>query len=70
MQAVNINDSLGIFSRWHAGDIFPENRIWQCMQIVSNGDNLNEMSKPVFWENKVKYFKMSSAEDFTQGAKR
>ena len=29
---------------------FPENRIWHFMQIVSNEDNLREMSKPVFWE--------------------
>ena len=36
------------------------------MQIVSIGDNLHEMSKPVFWE---KYFNMSSAENFTQHAK-
>ena len=39
------------------------------MQIVSNGDNLHEMLKPVFWEKKKKYFKMSSAENFTQSAK-
>ena len=26
----------------------PENRIWHFMQIVSIGDNLHEMSKPVF----------------------
>ena len=25
------------------------------MQIISNGDNLHEMSNPVFWENKKKY---------------
>ena len=37
------------------------------MQTVSNGDNWHEMSDPVFWEN---YFKMSSAENFTQSAKR
>ena len=36
------------------------------MQIVSNGDNLHDMSKPVFWE---KYFKMLTAEIFTQSAK-
>ena len=36
------------------------------MQIVSLGDNLHEMSDPIFWE---KYFKMSSAEIFTQHAK-
>ena len=23
------------------------------MQIVSTGDNLHEMSNPVFWENKI-----------------
>ena len=27
---------------------FPENRIWYFMQIVSSGDNLYEMSNPVF----------------------
>ena len=27
-----------------------ENRLWNFMQIVSLGDNLHEMSKPVFWE--------------------
>ena len=38
------------------------------MQI---GDNLHEMSKPVFWEKKKKkkYLNMSSAEKFTQSAK-
>ena len=45
---------------------FTENRIWQFMQIVSNGDNLHEMSKPVLWEKQEKYFKRSSAENFTQ----
>ena len=30
---------------------FPENRTWHNMQIVSIGDNLHEMSKPVFSEN-------------------
>ena len=34
------------------------------MQIISNGDNLHEMSTPVFLE---KYFNMSAA-DFTQSA--
>ena len=29
---------------------FPENRIWHFMQIVSIGDNLHEMSNPVFWK--------------------
>ena len=31
---------------------FPDKRILHFMQIVSNGDNLHEMSNPVFWENK------------------
>ena len=29
---------------------FPENRSWHFMQIVFTGDNLHEMSKPVFCE--------------------
>ena len=39
------------------------------MQDVSIGDNLHERSKSVFWENEEKYFKMWSAENFTQSAK-
>ena len=39
------------------------------MRIVSIGDNLHEMSKPVFWEKYEKYFNMSSAVNFTQSAK-
>ena len=39
------------------------------MQIVSNGDNLYEMSKPVLWEKQEKISKCSSAEFFTQSAK-
>ena len=30
---------------------FSENRLWQFMQIVCEGDNLHEMSKIIFWEN-------------------
>ena len=37
------------------------------MQTVSS---LHEMSNPVFSEKEEKYFKMSSAENFTQSAKR
>ena len=37
------------------------------MHIVSNWDNLHEMSKPVFWE---KYSDMLSDENFTHSAKR
>ena len=47
---------------------FPENRIWHFMQIVSNGDNLHEMSNPVFWEKKNNV-STSSAENFTQSVK-
>ena len=37
------------------------------MQI---GDNLHEMSNPVFWEQIRKTFKMPVAENFTQSATR
>ena len=40
------------------------------MQIVSFDDNLHNVSKPIFWKKKAKYFKMSSADIFTQNAKR
>ena len=37
---------------------------------VSNGDDLHEMSKPVFWEKVRKTFQyVDSAETFTQTAK-
>ena len=39
------------------------------MQIVSNGDNLHEMSNPIFREKQEKYFKLVSAENFTQSVK-
>ena len=42
-----------------------------CMETICNfmhGDNLHEMSDPVSWE-KIKYFKMLSAENFIQSAK-
>ena len=40
------------------------------MQIVSTRNNLHEMSNPSSWEKYEKYFKMSSAENCTQSAKR
>ena len=43
--AFSADDRLMIFFLF-----FPENRIWHFMQIVSVGDNLHEMSNPVFWE--------------------
>ena len=39
------------------------------MLIVSIGDNLHEISNPVFWESKKSIVKLSSAKNFTQGAK-
>ena len=39
------------------------------MQIVSKGDNLHEMSNPVSWEKKEKYFNMFTAENFIESAK-
>ena len=46
-----------IFSRQNI-EIFilfsPENRFWHFMQIVSSGENLLGMSKPVFWRKKNK----------------
>ena len=62
--AISADDKLRIFFLF-----LPENRIWHFMQIVSIGDNLHEMSKPVFLENWKKYFSISSAENFTQSAK-
>ena len=43
--AFSADDKLMIFFLF-----FPENWIWHFMQIVSFGDNLHEMSNPVFWE--------------------
>ena len=40
------------------------------MKIVSIGDIFYEMTNPVLWEKIENYFKMSSAENFTQNAKR
>ena len=39
------------------------------MQIVSYGDDLHEMSNPIFLEKQQKYFKMSCAENIIQHAK-
>ena len=40
------------------------------MQIASIGDNLPEILVSVHWEEWVKYFNFSTAEMFTQSAKR
>ena len=48
---------------------FPENKFWHFLQIVSWGNNLHEISKPIFLEKWEKYFKMSSTEIITQHAK-
>ena len=44
---------------------FLEKRLWYFKQMVSFGDNLHEMSKPIL----EKYFSMLSTENFTQSAK-
>ena len=44
---------------------FQENRFWLFTQFDSNGDNLHEMSNPVFWKNnnnKKNIITLSSAE--------
>ena len=41
---------------------FPGNRILHFMKIVSNGDNVHEMSNPVSWENKKNMTSLLSAE--------
>ena len=40
------------------------------MQIVSSGDNLHEMPNPIFWDDTKKIINMSSADIFTEHAKR
>ena len=40
------------------------------MQIVSSGDNLHEISNPVFWEKLKNILSLSSAEKFTLSAQR
>ena len=41
---------------------FFSSRIRHIKQIVSLGDNLHEMSKYIFWENKKIIIRLSSAE--------
>ena len=41
---------------WHFSYFSPENRIWHFMQIISSGDNLHKISKPVFWRKIRKIF--------------
>ena len=36
-------------TNWHFIILSPRNRAWYFMQIVSFGDDLHKMSKPVFW---------------------
>ena len=44
--------------------------LWHFMQIVSLGDNLHEMSMPIFWKILRKnIFKYVPVEIFTQHAK-
>ena len=53
---------MGRISRWQIGDklvifflYFLENRFWHIMQIVSLGDNLHDVSDPIFYEKEEKY---------------
>ena len=54
-----------IFSRWHFKSFFlffSENKVWHFLQIVSSGDNLHEMTNPVFKEKKTNVISFLSAE--------
>ena len=54
-----------IFSRQHIEVcflIFPRKQDLTFHASVSNGDNLHEMSSPVFWENKKNVTNLLSAE--------
>ena len=66
--AFNPYHSLGYFGRRQIGVIF---LIFPRKQdLTFHANSLHEMSNPVFSEKEEKYFKMSSAENFTQTAKR
>ena len=41
---------------------FLEKKLLHFVQIVSRGDNLHEISKPIFWKNKKNIISLSSAE--------
>ena len=47
---------------------FPENRLWPFMQIVSTGDNLHEMSNPIFCGYDLSC-KLSPGDNFAWNAK-
>ena len=47
---------------YHTFLIAPENRCCHFMQIISPGDNLHEMSMPIFWKKKKNITNSSSAE--------
>ena len=48
---------------------FSENRIQHFIQIVSNEDDLHDMSNHFFWGKIRKDFNMSSAKKFALSAK-
>ena len=62
--------AMGKFSTWQIDIflIFPRKQNLHFMQIVSIWDDLPDVPDPFFRKNK-KYFKMLSAEIFTQHAK-
>ena len=72
---INTKHAKGTLSRRQINDIFSYfffigNRIWHLLQIVPVGDNLHKMSKLFPGQNKKNIIKVSSAENFTQNAKR
>ena len=49
--------------------IFPRKEALIFRAIFVRGNKLHELSKSIIWENKKKWFKMSSAESSTKHAK-
>ena len=45
MQIISLRKN---FSSWHFEIFFLENRIWHFMQIISLGDNLHDVSDPMY----------------------
>ena len=67
----NLYHSPSQFIRRQFDDIFlsfPRKQVLTFLHIVSNGDKIHELSNLFSEENKKKYFKMLSAEIFTQSA--
>ena len=50
--------------------VFPENRLWHFMQIVSYGDNLHKKSEPIFSGKNRKIFQNVVLSNFSKHDKR